>query len=758
MTEDLQRILWPKGHRPDIWAIVDAAQDQQVYWTLTNSFLPHSCLFAGALPQALEMAAPYLVQLDPEDKLTAYLAKNLSRNLAIFLQTDASLRDLRHHLRTFLTVKDPAGKRMLFRYYDPRVLRVYLPTCSSNELQTVYGPVTSFWTVSETPDSVTQFEYRGKGLKVTPLALGKEELGEELAPVIVPAQDVIAIPKGRTGHRRVPVLLQGAGKGGTLRRSSPAIRFFRTVSAPEELAFPGGAYAVPPSGLDPDITVYAEAASAAEVTLTLEGLRGAKTEKKILAIELTLDSGAAEVCTGTSPATRRRVDVLAVQPASFAGRLTLRSSPGSPALTLFQSADSTTAYDLAEGFSFDTPKAPISFWIQGEVTSKTRGDAGLQLSVENSQIAGDSRPVTVVSIAPVTAEIPGTPSRSKRLPEASLTESTNAGSLTLLAGAANAENGIRLRTEVTPAGVGLRWVVSRNADDSETVRGLSSKPLPTMQQTADGAELLTDAAGSFTVRAIAGESEGWGGPSAQKETVLVHAALTENLSTVNGRFCACARVPGTDQFRLHSGTGGVKLEAAVTLTGGGPDGLRGVGAIHGGWVNNIVSDNAGARYKGGKIHQATYTYEKGAKVAAVDFEEGPLLDATSGESRCVAGTEPGGPLGANAVISAQISPATSWKVQDGAALDRTIEQIWRYLECRSYLALWSADAPGQLGILLETGWSFTGDYACNTTKTTRTTVPARLASTGTTPFPALMPGARTAIEAHPPGSGNRGIA
>ena len=139
MKEELRRILWPKGHRPDIWAIVDAAQDQQVYWTLTNSFLPHSCLFAGALPEALEMAAPYLVQLDPEDKFTAYLARNLGRNLAIFLQTDASLRDLRRHLRTFLTVKDTSGRRMLFRYYDPRVLRVYLPTCSATELQTVFG-------------------------------------------------------------------------------------------------------------------------------------------------------------------------------------------------------------------------------------------------------------------------------------------------------------------------------------------------------------------------------------------------------------------------------------------------------------------------------------------------------------------------------------------------------------------------------------------------------------------------------------------
>jgi hypothetical protein len=32
---------------------------------------------------------------------------------------------------------------LLFRYYDPRVLRVYLPSCRPSELETVFGPVVS---------------------------------------------------------------------------------------------------------------------------------------------------------------------------------------------------------------------------------------------------------------------------------------------------------------------------------------------------------------------------------------------------------------------------------------------------------------------------------------------------------------------------------------------------------------------------------------------------------------------------------------
>jgi hypothetical protein len=33
---------------------------------------------------------------------------------------------------------------MLFRYYDPRVLRSYLPTCTPEELAQVFGPIHSF--------------------------------------------------------------------------------------------------------------------------------------------------------------------------------------------------------------------------------------------------------------------------------------------------------------------------------------------------------------------------------------------------------------------------------------------------------------------------------------------------------------------------------------------------------------------------------------------------------------------------------------
>ena len=47
---------------------------------------------------------------------------------------------------------------MLFRYYDPRVLRVYLPTCNFDELQTVFGPVMHFIQEGEVPTELLRFQ------------------------------------------------------------------------------------------------------------------------------------------------------------------------------------------------------------------------------------------------------------------------------------------------------------------------------------------------------------------------------------------------------------------------------------------------------------------------------------------------------------------------------------------------------------------------------------------------------------------------
>ena len=170
MTDQLvariEEILWPDGPRQNVWMIIDGARTVDVFRFLLACHLEYSCLYSGPLTPDLEMAAPYLVQLDHGYRDTHQLIRQAWGNSwGVFLRSETSLKKLRRHLREFLVVRDSKGTRMVFRYYDPRVLRAYLPTCTMSELRTLFGPIEYFWTESESPDSVLSFRLRNAQLE-----------------------------------------------------------------------------------------------------------------------------------------------------------------------------------------------------------------------------------------------------------------------------------------------------------------------------------------------------------------------------------------------------------------------------------------------------------------------------------------------------------------------------------------------------------------------------------------------------------------
>jgi hypothetical protein len=95
---------------------------RRIFPMLLECHLQYSCLYTEPVPPALEIVAPYLVQLDYEYRDTRrFLTQAWGNSWGIFLKCDASLNSLRRHLRGFLVVGDPNGGRLVFRYYDPRV-------------------------------------------------------------------------------------------------------------------------------------------------------------------------------------------------------------------------------------------------------------------------------------------------------------------------------------------------------------------------------------------------------------------------------------------------------------------------------------------------------------------------------------------------------------------------------------------------------------------------------------------------------------
>jgi hypothetical protein len=133
-----------------VYALIDGARDERIAPALRASGAAARCLFDGDLHPELAAAAPYLVSLTADSSFTAtFVAEGWAHAWGVPLTAAAGLDELRRHFRRFLRVADEAGRPLLFRYYDPRVLRVYLPTCSASELDLVFGPVESYFIADE---------------------------------------------------------------------------------------------------------------------------------------------------------------------------------------------------------------------------------------------------------------------------------------------------------------------------------------------------------------------------------------------------------------------------------------------------------------------------------------------------------------------------------------------------------------------------------------------------------------------------------
>lgn len=145
-SDSLVRHLWPDGSGPacaKAYLVLDGARDEQIAPMVRASGLPFCCLYAGELSPALAAAAPYLVQLAPESRFFKELVpKAWGRAWGIFAvaSADSSFEAIRKHCRSLLKIQDERGRSLLFRYYDPRVLSIYWPTCEPWEKSQFLGP------------------------------------------------------------------------------------------------------------------------------------------------------------------------------------------------------------------------------------------------------------------------------------------------------------------------------------------------------------------------------------------------------------------------------------------------------------------------------------------------------------------------------------------------------------------------------------------------------------------------------------------
>ena len=146
-----------------VYAILDGASAPGLQDMLEKHQPEHVCLYRGELEADLAAAAPYLVRLDAESPFTrSVLAYGWGHHWGIFAIAPDNLIAMRKHFRKFLMVDLPDGRHVYFRYYDPRVFALYLPSCDAEETRAVFGPVQQYVMEGATPDSLLRF-YAGEG-------------------------------------------------------------------------------------------------------------------------------------------------------------------------------------------------------------------------------------------------------------------------------------------------------------------------------------------------------------------------------------------------------------------------------------------------------------------------------------------------------------------------------------------------------------------------------------------------------------------
>lgn len=167
------KILWPDDHPYDcrsVYAVLDGARDAQIEPLVRSSGLAYECLYNEPLSQDLRAAATYVVELVRDAYFTEQLLQlGWGNNWGVFFiaypPTDLAM--VRHNCRKMNIVLSPSGRRMLFRYFDPRVLNTYLPSCSEDELESIFGDIEVIIAEEKNTAFLNHFQYNAKKIDVT---------------------------------------------------------------------------------------------------------------------------------------------------------------------------------------------------------------------------------------------------------------------------------------------------------------------------------------------------------------------------------------------------------------------------------------------------------------------------------------------------------------------------------------------------------------------------------------------------------------
>ena len=129
----------------NMYMILDAAKMGSYIDEAIELNKQYDSLYRGTSQEKLSPVAPYIFDLQTQESFFRWYAENAwGQSWGILLHSNASMAELHKHFRKFLLVQTETGTELYFRFYDPRVLKVFLPTCDKQQTAEIFGPVNYF--------------------------------------------------------------------------------------------------------------------------------------------------------------------------------------------------------------------------------------------------------------------------------------------------------------------------------------------------------------------------------------------------------------------------------------------------------------------------------------------------------------------------------------------------------------------------------------------------------------------------------------
>jgi hypothetical protein len=130
--------------------LFDAARAENNLNKALELSLVHRSFFKGRSEEELAAVAPYLLKIDGNSPLANWIIdEGWGKSWGILLFSVADFEDVYAHFRRFLQVKTEYGKLLYFRFYDPRVLRMFLASCDWEQVLEFFGSVQCFYVEGE---------------------------------------------------------------------------------------------------------------------------------------------------------------------------------------------------------------------------------------------------------------------------------------------------------------------------------------------------------------------------------------------------------------------------------------------------------------------------------------------------------------------------------------------------------------------------------------------------------------------------------